>query len=90
MGEGGGAAERPPRGGAAAGKITDEDRERVSLLSTVASDGLDALTMDQLERLQELVEKRPYEGKKAKKSKMRLLARINVAIYELAEGRRGI
>lgn len=72
------------------GGITDEDRERVSLLTIVAHDGLDALTMDQLERLQELVEKRPYEGKKAKKSKMRLLARINVAMYELAEGRRGI
>lgn len=72
------------------GGVTDEDRERVSLLTIVAHDGLDALTIDQLERLQELVERRPYEGKKAKKSKMRLLARINVAIYELAEGRRGI
>ena len=90
MGGDGGAPAAPARGGAAAGKITDEDRERVSLLAVVANEGLDALTMDQLERLQELVEKRPYEGKKAKKSKMRLLAKINVAIYELAEGRRGI
>jgi len=88
---GGGQAGGDGRGGGqAGGGVTDEDRERVGLLTIVSQDGLDALSMEQLERLQELVEKRPYEGKKAKKSKVRLLARINVAIYELAEGRRGI
>jgi len=90
MGGGEQAGEGGPGDGQAGGEVTDEDRERVGLLTIVAHEGLDSLSMEQLERLQELVEKRPYEGKKAKKSKVRLLAKINVAIYELAEGRRGI
>ncbi len=73
------------------GKITKEDKERVALLRTVASEGMDALDGGQLERLQELVEKKDYtHSKKGQKSKLRLLAKINVAIYERAEGRQGI
>ncbi len=53
--------------------------------------GLKELTLDQLKRLQILVAKKDYShSKKAHKSKMKLLARINVAIYETEEGREGI
>ena len=79
------------KGGNTPHRITDEDRERVTLLRIVAEDGMDALDAAQLERLQELVEKKDYaHDKKARKSKLRLLAKINVAIYERAEGRQGI
>lgn len=72
-------------------KISAEDKERVKLLNTIAKKGLDTLDAAQLERLQILVEKKDYtHSKKAQKSKLRLLAKINVAIYERAEGRQGI
>ena len=71
--------------------ITPEDHERVKLLQTVSQKGLKALSIAQLKRLQILVEKKDYShSKKAHKSKMKLLARINVAIYESEEGREGI
>lgn len=71
--------------------ITPEDIERVKLLQTVSQKGLKALSLEQLKRLQILVEKKDYShSKKAHKSKMKLLARINVAIYETEEGREGI
>ncbi len=71
--------------------ITPEDHERVKLLQTVSQKGLKALSIAQLKRLQILVEKKDYShSKKAHKSKMKLLARINVAIYETEEGREGI
>ena len=71
--------------------ITSEDRERVKLLDIVAKKGLKELTLDQLKRLQELVEKKDYtHSKKAHKSKTKLLTKINVAIYETEEGRQGI
>ena len=71
--------------------ITPEDMDRVKLLDIVAKKGLNELTLDQLKRLQILVEKKDYtKSKKAHKSKMKLLARINVAIYETEEGRQGI
>jgi hypothetical protein len=71
--------------------ITPEDLERVKLLDTVSKKGLKELTIVQLKRLQVLVEKKDYShSKKAHKSKMKLLARINVAIYETEEGREGI
>ena len=72
-------------------KISPEDFERVKLLDLVSKKGLKELTLDQLKRLQILVEKKDYShNKKAHKSKMKLLARINVAIYEAEEGREGI
>ena len=71
--------------------INPEDRERVKLLQIVSQKGLKALSIAQLKRLQILVEKKDYShSKKAHKSKMKLLARINVAIYESEEGREGI
>ena len=72
-------------------KITPEDKERVKLLDIVSTKGLKELSIDQLKRLQILVEKKDYShSKKAHKSKMKLLAKINVAIYETEEGREGI
>jgi len=71
--------------------ITPDDLERVKLLDIVSKKGLKELTIAQLKRLQILVEKKDYShSKKAHKSKMKLLAKINVAIYETEEGREGI
>ena len=71
--------------------VSPEDIERVKLLQTVSQKGLKELSLEQLKRLQVLVEKKDYShSKKARKSKMKLLARINVAIYEAEEGREGI
>ncbi len=72
-------------------RITPEDRERIRLLDIVAKKGLRELTSDQLKKLQILVEKKDYShNKKAHRSKMKLLTKINVAIYESEEGRAGI
>jgi hypothetical protein len=71
-------------------EISDEDRERVKLLQLVTSSKHEfkKLTLEQLNRLQELVEKKDYShDKKAHKSKMKLLGKINVRIYELTEGK---
>ncbi|AJW70428.1 hypothetical protein [Nitrosopumilus adriaticus] len=71
-------------------EITDEDRERVKLLQqiTASKNEFKKLSLEQLQRLQELVEKKDYShDKKAHKSKMKLLGKINVRIYELTEGR---
>ncbi|MDH3203385.1 MAG: hypothetical protein OEL81_01750 [Nitrosopumilus sp.] len=70
--------------------ITDEDRERVKLLQLVTSskNEFKKLSVEQLRRLQELIEKKDYShDKKAHKSKVKLLGKINVRIYELEEGR---
>ena len=69
-----------------ADSVTPEDLERVKLLQIVTKKGLKELTISELKRLQILVEKKDYShNKKAHKSKMKLLARINVAIYEVEE-----
>ena len=71
-------------------KITDEDRERVRLLQLISSskNEFKSLSLEQLKRLQELVEKKDYShDKKAHKSKVKLLGKINVRIYELTEGK---
>ena len=71
--------------------VTSDDLERVKLLDIVAKKGLSELTLSQLKQLQILVEKKDYShSKKANKSKIKLLAKINVAIYETEEGRQGI
>ena len=70
--------------------ITAEDRERVKLLHLVSSskNEFKTLSVEQLKRLQELIEKKDYShNKKAHKSKVKLLAKINVRIYELEEGK---
>ncbi len=71
-------------------EITKDDRERVKLLRLITSskNEFKKLTLEQLKRLQELVEKKDYShDKKAHKSKMKLLKKINVRIYEITEGR---
>ena len=71
-------------------KITAEDRERVALLQLITNSKheFNKLSIAQLTRLQELVEKKDYShSKKAQKSKMKLLGKINVRLYELEEGR---
>jgi len=71
-------------------EITKDDRERVKLLRLITSskNEFKKLTLDQLKRLQELVEKKDYShDKKAHKSKVKLLGKINVRIYEITEGR---
>jgi len=71
-------------------EITDEDRERVKLLQIVTSSKHEfkKLSLEQLKRLQELVEKKDYShDKKAHKSKVKLLNKINVRIYEITEGK---
>jgi hypothetical protein len=71
-------------------EITNEDRERVKLLRLITSSKSEfkKLSLEQLKRLQELVEKKDYShDKKAHKSKMKLLGKINVRIYEITEGR---
>ncbi len=71
-------------------EITNEDRERVKLLRLITSskNEFKKLTLEQLKRLQELVEKKDYShDKKAHKSKVKLLKKINVRIYEITEGR---
>ncbi len=71
-------------------EVTNEDRERVKLLRLITSskNEFKKLTLEQLKRLQELVEKKDYShDKKAHKSKVKLLRKINVRIYEITEGR---
>ena len=72
-------------------KISSEDIERVTLLKIVTEQSLKALNREQLKRLEILVQKKDYShNKKAHKSKVKLLAKINVRMYELEEGREGI
>ncbi len=71
-------------------EITKDDRERVKLLRLITSskNEFKNLTLEQLKRLEELVEKKDYShDKKAHKSKVKLLRKINVRIYEITEGR---
>ena len=71
-------------------QISNEDRERVKLLRLVSGSKVEfkKLSLEQLKRLEELVEKKDYShDKKAHKSKMKLLGKINVRIYEITEGR---
>ncbi len=71
-------------------QISNEDRERVKLLRLLSEskNEFKKLSLEQLKRLEELIEKKDYShDKKAHKSKMKLLKKINVRIYEITEGR---
>ncbi len=71
-------------------EITPEDRERVALLRLITNSKheFNKLSVEQLTRLQEMLEKKDYShNKKARKSKLKLLAKINLRLYELGEGR---
>jgi len=71
-------------------ELTPEDHERVALLRLITNSKheFNKLSVSQLKRLQELLEKKDYRhSKKAHKSKLKLLGKINVRLYELEEGR---
>jgi len=64
-------------------RLTDEDKERVKLLIEVEKNKLKNFSLEQLIRLQELLEKKDYSHeKKANKSRKKLLSQINVEIYK--------
>ncbi len=64
-------------------RITDEDKERIKLLNEVTKNKFKTLSLEQLIRLQELLEKKDYTNeKKAHKSKTKLLKQINIEIYK--------
>jgi len=64
-------------------RLTDDDKERIKLLEEVYKNKFKNFTLEQLIRLQELVEKKDYSNeKKANKSKKKLLSQINVEIYK--------
>ena len=64
-------------------RLTNEDKERIKLLNEVSKNKFKNLSLEQLIRLQELVEKKDYSNqKKASKSKKKLLNQINVEIYK--------
>ena len=64
-------------------RLTGEDKERIKLLNEVSENKLKNLSLEQLIRLQELLEKKDYsDQKKAGKSKKKLLSEINVEIYK--------
>ena len=64
-------------------KITAEDQARIKLLDEVAKNKFRNFSLEQLIRLQELIEKKDYGNeKKAKKSKRNLLKQINIEIYK--------
>ena len=64
-------------------RLTEEDKERIKLLNQVSKKSVKILSLEQLIRLQELVEKKDYGNQKnANKSKKKLLKDINVEIYK--------
>ena len=64
-------------------RLTDEDKERIKLLNEVNKNKFKNFSLEQLIRLQELLEKKDYSHqKKANKSKKKLLSQINVEIYK--------
>ena len=63
-------------------RLTEDDKERIKLLEEVSKKQVKNLSLEQLIRLQELLEKKDYSHeKKANKSKKKLLTQINVEIY---------
>lgn len=64
----------------------EEDLERLKLLNIVFLKGVQGLSKPQLERLQNLLEKKDYShDTKAQKSKTKLLKKISIAIYDYDE-----
>ena len=64
-------------------RLTDEDKESIKLLNEVSKNRFKNFSLEQLIRLQELLEKKDYTNqKKAAKSKKKLLSQINVEIYK--------
>ena len=66
--------------------ITEDDRKRVELLDLVSKKGLKVLDLEELKQLLVLVENKDYtHNKKAQKSKTKLVAKIQAAIYDIEE-----
>ena len=64
-------------------RLTEEDKEKIKLLNQVSKKTVKILSLEQLIRLQELLENKDYsDQKKANKSKKKLLKDINVEIYK--------
>ena len=64
-------------------RITAEDKERVKLLKEITKNKFKGISLEQLTRLQKLLEKKDYSNnKKADKSKTKLLKQINIEIYK--------
>ena len=64
-------------------RLTEEDKERIKLLNQVSKKTVKILSLEQLIRLQELLENKDYSNQKnANKSKKKLLKDINVEIYK--------
>ena len=64
-------------------RITAEDKERIKLLEEVSKNKFVNFSLEQLIRLQELVEKKDFgKEKKAQKSKRSLLKQMNIEIYK--------
>ena len=64
-------------------RLTGEDKERIKLLNQVSKKSVKILSLEQLIRLQELLENKDYSNQKsANKSKKKLLKDINVEIYK--------
>ena len=64
-------------------RLTEDDKERIKLLEEVSKKQVKNLSLEQLIRLQELLEKKDYSHEKnANKSKKKLLTQINVEIYK--------
>jgi len=64
-------------------KITSEDKERIKLLNEITKNKFKSISLEQLIRLQKLLEKKDYSNdKKADKSKAKLLKQINIEIYK--------
>ena len=64
-------------------RLTKEDKERIKLLNEVSKNMFKNLSLEQLIRLEELIEKKDYSNqKKSVKSKKKLLKMINVEIYK--------
>ena len=62
-------------------RLTDEDKERIKLLNEISKNRFKNFSLEQLIRLQELLEKKDYTNqKKAAKSKKKLLSQINVCL----------
>jgi len=65
---------------------SNDDLERLQLLDIVSQRGIMGLTRVQLDRLQFLVEQKDYSNNpKAQKSKMKLLSKIAITIYDYDE-----
>ena len=64
-------------------RLTAEDKERIKLLDEVTKYKFQNFSLEQLIRLQKLLEKKDYSHeKKADKAKKKLLTQINVEIYK--------